>query len=107
MPINALSMKAALATLLLTAFIGHSTHAAKARQHNVVLQWQASVTQDVTYSVYRKADADYSLQASALSVLTWTDTTVQAHQTYTYVVTAVDIYGESAYSNEFIANIPN
>jgi hypothetical protein len=84
---------------------GHSTGAT----HSVFLSWNPSTSSDVVgYNVYRATSGTaYALVYSAMSGLNCTDGTVQAGQTYTYVVTAVDSYGdESAYSAPVTAAIP-
>jgi hypothetical protein len=84
-----------------------------AGSHSVVLTWAASTSADVVgYNVYRSdvsggpyALLDKSVPAGTLS---YTDTAVQAGQTYYYVLTAVDSEGEeSAYSNEASASVPS
>ena len=81
-----------------------------APQHSVALTWVASTSTVSGYHVYRgtQSGGPYTLISSGLvSVLTYTDSTVQAGATYFYVVTAVDSGGnESAFSNEVQAVIP-
>jgi len=79
-------------------------------QHSVDLSWNASTSVVVGYNVYRgaKTGGPYTKMNTALDALTsYTDSTVQAGQTYYYVTTAVDSGGlESGYSNEVPAAIP-
>jgi len=81
-----------------------------APQHSVSLTWVASTSTVSGYRVYRgtTSGGPYTLVSSGLvSVLTYTDSTVQAGATYFYVVTAVDSSGnESAFSNEVQAVVP-
>src|SRR5262249_29577849 len=77
--------------------------------HSVLLSWNPSTSSDVVgYNVYRATPGTaYALVYSAMNGLNCTDGTVQAGQTYTYVVTAVDSVGdESAYSAPVTAAIP-
>ncbi len=78
--------------------------------HSVNLSWTGSSSPVSGYNVYRSGQTGgpYTRITSALDGSTaYTDTTVQAGQTYYYVTTAVDSSGnESAYSNETSAVIP-
>ena len=78
-------------------------------QHTVSLSWAAS-TSVVGYNVYRggTSGGPYTKVNSALdSTTNYTDSSVQAGQTYYYVATAVDSTGtESAYSSQVQAVIP-
>jgi len=78
--------------------------------HSVDLTWNASTSVVVGYNVYRgtKSGGPYSKMNSSLDGSTaYTDSTVQAGQTYFFVTTAVDATGaESVYSNEVTAVIP-
>lgn len=80
--------------------------------HTVTLNWTASTsasTETITYSVYRGtlSGGPYTLIASGISPTTFIDTTVVSGQTYFYVVTAVDSFGnESVNSNELAAGVP-
>jgi hypothetical protein len=80
-------------------------------QHSVALSWDASISVVDGYNIYRGTThgGPYSKINSALDVNTdYTDDTVQAGQTYYYVTTAVDSGGgESVFSNEVQAAIPN
>lgn len=71
--------------------------------HAAILTWTASTTPNVTYNVYRAAASagPYTLvNSSSISATTFTDTSVQAGQTYYYVTTAVDgNNNQSAYSS--------
>ena len=79
-------------------------------QHNVSLGWTASTSTVAGYNVYRgsQSGGPYVAVNSGLDASTsYTDTSVQAGQTYYYVVTAVDGSGnESVYSNQAQAVIP-
>jgi hypothetical protein len=79
--------------------------------HSVGLNWSGTGSGIAGYNVYRAntSGGPYSGINSGLdSTTSYTDTLVQAGQTYYYVVTAVDGSGnESAYSNETSATIPS
>ena len=80
-------------------------------QHSVLLQWQASPSSEIQfYSAYRSLmkGGPYSLLASAITGLGYTDSSVQSGTTYYYVVTATNSSGEeSADSAEVSAGVPN
>lgn len=61
--------------------------------HAANLSWTASATPNVTYNVYRASASagpfTTPLNASPITGTTYSDTTVQAGQTYYYVATAV------------------
>jgi hypothetical protein len=86
------------------------TIAAVSIQHSVDLSWNASSSDGiVSYSAYRSTmqGGPYILVASAISGLSYTDSTVQSGVTYYYVVTAFDDRAqESVYSNEARAIVP-
>jgi hypothetical protein len=79
--------------------------------HGVILNWTASSGPNVTYNVYRGSASTgpfSQLNSTAISALTYADTSVQAGQTYYYVLTAVSASGQSAYSSPAVqATIPN
>ncbi|HYL62883.1 MAG TPA: choice-of-anchor D domain-containing protein [Candidatus Methylomirabilis sp.] len=79
-------------------------------QHSVVLTWNASTSTVSGYNVYRStvSGGPYTkINSALLTVLTYTDSTVQSGTTYYYVATAVDSSGnESVNSNEVSATIP-
>ncbi|MGC2531172.1 MAG: choice-of-anchor D domain-containing protein, partial [Candidatus Acidiferrum sp.] len=79
-------------------------------QHSVTLTWNASTSTVAGYNVYRSTvtGGPYTkINSSLISVLTYTDSTVQSGITYFYVATAVDSSGnESVDSNEVSAPIP-
>jgi hypothetical protein len=79
-------------------------------QHSVSLGWTASTSTVSGYNVYRgsQSGGPYVAVNSGLDASTsYTDSSVQAGQTYYYVVTAVDGSGtESVYSNQAQAVIP-
>jgi hypothetical protein len=78
--------------------------------HSASLSWTASTSSVVGYYVYRGtvSGGPYSkLTASSVTQTSYSDTAVQASQTYYYVVTAVNSSGmESAYSQQVSATIP-
>ncbi len=82
-----------------------------ATPHSVSLSWAASTSAVVGYNIYRSATSGgpYAKINSPLdSSAGYTDSSVQAGQTYYYVATAVDSSGtESAYSNQVQAVIPS
>jgi hypothetical protein len=87
------------------------TGSATAPQHSVNLGWNTSTSVGVIgYNIYRAAvlGGPYTKINSALDATPYdTDNSVQAGQTYYYVVTAVDSTGvESGYSNQVQALIP-
>ena len=80
--------------------------------HSVSLSWTASTSPNVTgYNVYRGAASSgpfTKLTSNLVAALNYTDTAVQAGQTYYYVTTAVDnSNNESAYSTPAQAVIPS
>jgi hypothetical protein len=79
-------------------------------QHSVSLGWTASTSTVAGYNVYRgtQSGGPYAvLNGSPDASTSYTDTSVQAGQTYYYVVTAVDNAGvESVFSNQAQAVIP-
>jgi hypothetical protein len=81
-----------------------------ASAHSVALAWKASPSPVMGYNVYRGAQSGgpYARVNSATDAATaYTDSSVQAGQTYFYVVTAVDNSNkESPYSNQAQAVIP-
>jgi hypothetical protein len=78
--------------------------------HSVALNWTASTSTVAGYNVYRGSQSGGTYTKVNSSLITGTafsDSTVQAGQTYYYVTTAVDSNNvESAYSNEVSAVIP-
>ena len=81
-----------------------------APQHNVSLSWTASTSTVAGYNVYRGTQSGgpyVGLNGSPDANTAYTDNSVQAGQTYYYVVTAVDSAGvESVYSNQAQAVVP-
>jgi len=79
--------------------------------HTVHLNWSASTSQIIGYRVYRSETSGGSfspLNGTAITTLTYDDTTVSLGTTYYYVVTAIDASGnESVYSNQATAVIPS
>lgn len=78
--------------------------------HSVSLGWAASSSAVVGYYVYSGTQASgpfARLNSTPMATTSYSDSTVQAGQTYYYYVTAVDSSGmESAPSNEVSAVIP-
>ena len=81
--------------------------------HDVILSWAASTTPGVVgYNVFRGAtsggESATPLNSSPINGTTYCDATVQAGQTYYYVVTAVasNDVTQSADSNEVSATVP-
>lgn len=83
---------------------------AAAPQHSVSLAWTASTSTVAGYNVYRgtQSGGPYAvINGSTDTSTTYTDSSVQAGQTYYYVVTAVDGSGtESVNSNQAQAVVP-
>jgi hypothetical protein len=81
-----------------------------APQHSVTLAWAASTSTVAGYNVYRGtvSGGPYTaITTSPDASPAYTDNTVQAGQTYYYVVTAVDSSGnESVDSNQAQATVP-
>jgi hypothetical protein len=79
-------------------------------QHSVGLSWSPSVSTVIGYNIYRGASSGgpYAKIDSAVdTATTYSDTSVQAGDTYFYVTTAVASDGtESAFSNQVSAAIP-
>ena len=78
-------------------------------KHSVSISWDPSASTNATfYKVYRgNAGGPYSLIASNIQVTDYTDSTVQAGATYSYVTTSVSTAGlESTFSNQFNCTIP-
>jgi HYDIN/CFA65/VesB-like, Ig-like domain/Cep192 domain 4/Immunoglobulin domain/Immunoglobulin I-set domain len=78
--------------------------------HTVTLSWTASTSRVSGYNVYRStvSGGPYTkVNTSVIAATTYDDTTVQAGQTYFYVVTSIDSNSvESAYSNEVTVTVP-
>jgi hypothetical protein len=78
--------------------------------HSATLRWNASASTVTGYNVYRGtvSGGPYAKSDSSEDTTTaFSDTNVQAGQTYYYVVTSVNASGvESAYSNQVSATIP-
>jgi fibronectin type 3 domain-containing protein len=75
--------------------------------HSVTLNWSASSGAS-GYNVYRgTTSGSYTkITSAAVTTTSYTDSSVQAGQTYYYVATAVNGTGESGYSNQASAAIP-
>jgi Abnormal spindle-like microcephaly-assoc'd, ASPM-SPD-2-Hydin len=77
--------------------------------HSVALSWKASTSTVAGYNVYRgtQSGGPYEIVASAGTGTSYADGSVQAGQTYYYVVTAVNSGGtESVDSNQVQAVVP-
>jgi hypothetical protein len=78
--------------------------------NSVLLNWNPSHSPNLSYyNLYRGivSGGPYPVVTSVGPVTTYTDSNVQAGETYYYVVTAVDATGaESVYSNEAAATLP-
>jgi centrosomal CEP192-like protein/immunoglobulin I-set domain protein len=78
--------------------------------HSVQLSWAPSTSTVVGYNAYWSAQSGgpyTKLTNTVDSALTYTDSSVQAGQSYYFVVTSVDSNNnESAYSNEVTAVVP-
>jgi hypothetical protein len=79
--------------------------------HSAALSWVASASSGVAgYNIYRGSASSgpfSKINQTPTSGTSYTDTTVQAGQTYYYVATSVDLSGnESGYSNSAVAVIP-
>jgi hypothetical protein len=90
---------------------GSSSSASSGKVHSVALRWDASTSPSVVgYNVYRAISPSTTyaiLSSSPIGGLNYTDGTVEAGQTYTYVVTAVNPGGEeSPHSQSVSAVIP-
>jgi len=79
--------------------------------HSVALDWNASTSAVAGYHVYRGVAAGgpyHRVNGSLVAGPAYSDSTVQSGAKYFYVVTAVEPDGgESAFSNEVFADIPN
>ena len=88
----------------------NGTCATAANPHTVTLNWTASATQNVSYNIYRASTSGgpyIKIASVGVGVVTYTDSTVLAGQTYYYVARAVDsTNAESANSNEGKAVVP-
>jgi hypothetical protein len=78
--------------------------------YSVQLTWQASISNVVGYNIYRSTfdGGQYvRINATLVTSLNYTDSSVNSSTIYYYVTTAVDSAGfESGYSNQATANIP-
>jgi hypothetical protein len=78
--------------------------------HSVTLTWTASTSTVSGYNVYRSSvsGGPYTkLNSAPVASTTYVDTTVQASQTYFYVITSVDASNvESAFSTEVSVTVP-
>jgi len=81
----------------------------QASTHSVALNWDPSTSEVVGYYVYRGLpDGTYEkVNASPVTLTEYSDANIQAGQTYTYVVTAIDADSvESEYSDPVLAVVP-
>lgn len=83
---------------------------ANAAPHSVLLHWAASQSAVTGYNVYRatKSGGPYiKLTSTPVPAIQYTDTTVEAGQTYFYAVTSVDGHQvEGPKSTEIRATVP-
>ena len=90
-----------------TSLSGAGTQSAA---HSVELTWTPSTSAVAGYDVFRSEDSDgpfTKLDSSAVTANSFTDSTVQAGETYYYVITSVTSSGvESADSVQAAATIP-
>src|SRR5690348_14665994 len=87
-----------------------STPVLTAGAHKVVLTWTASPSAVAGYNVYRAPSQGSFVQLNSQPIagLTYTDSTVQSGQTYSYTVAAVDKNGvQSIFSIPATATIPS
>jgi hypothetical protein len=82
----------------------------QASTHSVALSWDPSTSDVIGYNVYRAAlgSGSYTrLNSAPLAQMQFTDSSVASGQTYSYVVTAVDVDSvESVYSDGVTADVP-
>jgi hypothetical protein len=92
------------------AIISLSGSGSQTASHSVTLTWAASTSSVVGYDVFRSqaSGGPYTkLDSSTVAADSYTDASVQAGQTYYYVVTSVNASGvESADSTQTAATIP-
>ena len=78
--------------------------------HSAALSWTASASLVIGYNVYRGTESGgpyTKLNSSLIQTTSYTDSAVQAGQSYYYVVTAVDSSNsESVYSNQVSVTVP-
>jgi fibronectin type 3 domain-containing protein len=76
--------------------------------HSVALAWGASPSQPIGYYVYRgTAIGGPYTKLNLVTATQFADLNVQAGQTYTYIVSALDSnFSESSYSNPATTTIP-
>lgn len=78
--------------------------------HSVQLTWQASTSDVAGYNMYRSTTDGgpyVRINATRVTLLNYSDSSVASSTTYYYVTTAVDPTGvESEYSNQATAKIP-
>jgi fibronectin type 3 domain-containing protein len=108
-PALAMALMGALALVSCAASV--TTSVTTPPTHSVTLTWMASTSLVIGYNAYRgtQSGGPYTrLNPSLIATTTYIDSTVQAGQTYYYVVTAVDSDNtESVYSNQASVTIPN
>ena len=108
--IIAIIVVAALSQAQLTVKVQRKIKPDTPTQHQVALTWTQSTTPGIkSNNVYRgtTSGGPYSLIYSSTSAITaYTDTTVTGGSTYYYVVTALIGSEESAYSNQYQADVP-
>ena len=94
-----------------TGTTGLTANTSTTGSHKVVLTWAASPSAVAGYNVYRasaQANSYVLLNATPITGLAYTDSSVQSGQTYYYAVAAIDAYGvQSVLSNQVTAVVPN
>jgi len=101
-------MKRLLAIAAILGFALFTAPVAQAQSPQVVLGWDTTPTA-TGYNVYRSATSGgpyTKLNATPVTVLTYTDTTVVRGSTYFYTVRAVNATGESPNSNQITHTVP-
>jgi cellulose 1,4-beta-cellobiosidase len=83
-------------------YLSVRVHAQSATTHSVTLNWIASITPNVTYTVYRAtvSAGPFTAIATGVATTTFTDTTGVGGTQYYYEVDAVSSGGSSGPSNE-------
>lgn len=108
--IIAIIFVAGISQAQLTATVQRKAKPETPTQHQVALTWTQSTTPGITSNnAYRGATSGgpYTLiYSSTVPITAYTDTTVVGGNTYYYVVTALIGNEESAYSNQYQANVP-
>lgn len=106
-----LSYAFAQTSLTGTVTLNGSVESNAGGKHYVSLSWSAQTGPTITFRVYRSNanGGPYTEVMSGISALSYTDLNVASNATFYYVCTAYDssTNSESAYSNPFLAIVPN